>query len=291
MQRAFARTRRIISDIPAMSAPNYVGPGDLISGALGFWAFRAYSGATIGNPVVVLVRDSDLATRTFYSQSNGYLNLTEISNWGGAANLYVKQLYNQAASSPSLSHAIFVSPANDLPLYLTNALGTNPAAHYVTATGLQLDTSADIQSGGGNVTQNQPFNLLAVARRTGSLTTPNCIFGLGNAAVELYFNNSEAAIIISAGAVTCKIAAADNAWHAIQAVVNGASSVIGADGATVTADAGAANISAQLLVEGRTAGVDSLTGDVIELGLWPGPAWNATQIAAMNGNQRGSWSF
>ncbi len=70
-------------------------------------------------PIVNLRRSSDNATRDFYSVDNDIIDITGITNWGGASTLYVTTWYDQSTAG---RNAIQTNVALQPQLILTNPI-------------------------------------------------------------------------------------------------------------------------------------------------------------------------
>lgn len=139
----------------------------------------------------------------------------------------------------------------------------------------------------GTITQAQPLSMSAIVTRTGSTTTQQRIFSFSVDTIR--FNAAVNSISMTAGTNRTLTGVNDNAWHAIQAVFNGASSQINADGAgTGTVDAGSTGISAELAGVGGPGGAGgcgtlTLTGNLEYVRFDPA-AYSAGNITSINTN-------
>lgn len=133
------------------------------------------------------------------------------------------------------------------------------------------------------VTQNQPFSVAAIAKRTGNTTTQQRILAFSTDTVR--FNAATNTISLTAGTNQNLTSVNDSSWHAIQGVFNGASSSLNADGAgTGSVNAGATNISAEPAgLGGSNACALTLDGNLEYVRFDP-VAYSAGNISALNSN-------
>ena len=88
--------RRILNPTPTP----YVGPGDIVSGAIGWWGLRAYTSASIGTNAIRLRRDGGSpGEQDFATVTGGGLDLTSITAFKGADNLFLVKLYDQVGTN------------------------------------------------------------------------------------------------------------------------------------------------------------------------------------------------
>src|SRR4051812_24758284 len=100
------RRRRVIQQGDAffsnvVPSASYVGPGDIVAGATGWWGLRAYTAASIGANAVRLREDSAFQSeQDFATIAGGGLDLAAIAAFKAlhsATNLFVTKLYDQSA--------------------------------------------------------------------------------------------------------------------------------------------------------------------------------------------------
>jgi len=283
---------------PAKAATaSYQGPGDITSGAIAFYsAGRAYNAAyaaSNGNLADLVATGNGTAVCTLKALSTGYVNLTSSACAGqtpaaacAAANggtCSITKLYDQTGTG---NHVVQATLAN-MPALTFNAQNGLPCPAGTNNAATQLATA-------GSITQAQPFTFIAVANRTGSVTTNQFIFD--NSAAQNFLRFSAAANSVVAGSNTgVTLTANDNAFHAMLAVANGAiSSLFAVDSSAniSTSTLGTFGLASNQFYMGRNTGVGLLSGFVCEAGIWPADL-NAS-YQAMLANMRSAtngWNF
>lgn len=141
----------------------------------------------------------------------------------------------------------------------------------------------------------QPSTFSAVATRTGTFTTASVIGSTNNAsgtAPRLVFQNATNTVRLSANTSTFTASASDSAYHAIQGVLNNASSILYIDGASTSGSVGGTAGGDGVLGIGNAFNGTgtSLTGIIEELGIWQS-AFSAGNQLAMNDNQHSYYGF
>lgn len=275
------RTSGILINInvePAAAA--YTGPGDIISGASGWYGLRAYSAAAIGQNCLDITFSGDSHVSTYQTIAGGGLPLSTISadqtTHGGT--MSITKLYNQSGGgAPDLDDTNTV-----FPVFSFSALGSLPGILTTVAATSQIRST-------GNITQAQPFQFSVVVSRTGNFTHRGQILG-GNAGGNktAAFLDTTNSVVMDAGA-DLSATAADSAFHAIQWLFSGASSEIYVDGsATATGNAGTNGFSAEQLKMGAVAAGNDAT--IMEVGIWAG-TFSAGTKTSLNANQHNYYGF
>lgn len=245
---------------PSGAPPAYVGPGDVKSGAKTFYGLRAYSAAIASGGITAAIRvqrASDSQACDILLASTGDLgNVTSCTGSAtGAASAFcnattctVQDWYDQING--------WTAQPGSGPTLVFNCNGTKPCTVWGGAGRLEnfLGTATA-----------QPLTITAVAIRTGVFTSQQAILtdteGVGFAAstntVYGHYGADQTAT------------AADNAWHALQFVINDASSVINVDGTGTAAASIGTNGQSNDYYLGSFAGTIPLTGDISEIGIWP----------------------
>jgi hypothetical protein len=270
------------------AAPTYQGPGDVVGSAT-FWGScaRVYSaaGASTSTSLCDLVAvTGGGAVCTLRGSSTGFVDLagsycagtTPAAACAAASggSCKVTKVYNQV--SPGTLDAVQATLAN-MPALAFAAINSFPALRCTNAAGTSLAT--------GNITQAQPLTMSAVFNRTGSVTTQSA--AVAAQAGPLVGGNATANTSVANAGSNLTRTANDNAFHAIQGVMNGA--VAGAnntDGSDAIGNTGSNAMSATPLRFCRSGGGVSSDMDVMEGGLWP-IGFDATQRGIMNTNQHG----
>lgn len=271
---------------PYYKVAGYVGPGDVVSGALGFWGGRGYNAAycTGSNPAIDVVDTATgLITTTINIKTDGSLDVATIIALGYAVS--VKKFYDQTGHSLHLDTQATLAK---MPTFVNNAIGSLPGFALAGATfnGLQSTNS---------LTQAQPWGVSAVAKRTGNNTSYGAIFGSDSAGQGYFvgFGNSTNTATIYAGTVyKPAISVSDGSFHALQYTANGASSSIYVDGSAATAgDASTGAIGDKVsggFVPGNNEGITAIIGEIIVYGL---DLTASSRQSNLNSNQRAYWGF
>jgi len=186
----------------------------------------------------------------------------------------VQTVFDQSGNSRDLVQAT----AANQPLYQPNCIGGNPcmrmtagshfmqAASYTTATGIMSFSVVGNRSVG--IGSCQWF-------RTGGAGT-NRLQAAGGA------NTWQVGGGVSGNA---GFAASDTAWHAAQGVLNGTSTILSIDGAEATGTATGNAIAGTPTI----GGANTTTCDQTEALFWDNYARSATELAALQRNQKGYW--
>jgi hypothetical protein len=288
-QTATLRADRIISaaagsfafagqDVTLTKSSSYTGPGDLVSGSIGWWSCaRAYTAAFAagGTAIMDLVDQAGANPVTINILSTGFADLTAISNWvtaNSVTTIRVTKLYDQTGSGLHATNATL----STMPALTLNVLNGLPVMTLTAARGDRLNTAT--------FTQAQPFSMSAVTQRTANFTSEQGILGATPTSIDLQFTATTNQGRASAGSVLTATAN-NSAWHTMSGVLNGASSALVVDGAATTGAGGANAFSTVGLRVGRSSSGGSLDGQIAECGIWPS-AFDATQYGNLNTNPR-----
>jgi len=285
---AIIRSARIIGGGPTSMAPTsvtYVGPGDIVSGARGWWGLRAYSNATMGTNAIRLRRDSDNAELDFTTLSpSGALDEASITTWAGGANLFITKAYDQSGNSQDAAQATF---AKQLP-FLRNGLGSHSVATGIVGSPCGLLTGATFSfvvpltvvfvafwnSGGTNEPQYLTGNTTGSFAWgfTGNLTPPQKVRAVDGLVFDTTVTNT-------------------NSWHTFISVDNGdATSTNFVDGVTTTGDMGSTSVSGQIAGVGGLAVSQDPEKPQVEWGIWPG-AFTSGNKTSMESNAKNYWGY
>lgn len=256
----------------------YQGPGDVVSGAYGWWGLRAYSAAQCTGAVksINVRRTSDNATTDILILSNGTLDTATLSTFLTATTGFVTTWYEQSGGGgPDLVQA---TTALQPQIILTGGFGSLPA----------LLGNGTALLGGTITSQVQPYTFSFVAERTSSFTTIGNIGGNNLATVFLFGTSNTANTWRMSSGTMATFTASDSVGHAFQLIFNGTSSVACVDGSPTTVSAGTnATSGTTFQVIGLTAGLP-FRGIIGEIGLWD-LGFNSTQQTNMDTNQSNYW--
>jgi hypothetical protein len=259
----------------------YTGPGDVVSGANGWYGLRAYSQAVAvsGHKLINISRASDSHTCDIIVATSGGLGNTANCSTGGdngqsagsfcnATTCVAVTLYDQIGTKDVTQATNASRPT--LNLNCTNSLPC-----------LQATATQNLTSTGSNIA-SQPLTMSMVGERTGAFTTLSTIFGGSGANCELGGQNAANTWILFCGTTVGVGSIADSVWHSLNVTANGASTVFNADGNETTISAGANPINNNIFV------TNNMVGNVSEAGYWSG-GWTTLQRNAMCHNQRLYW--
>jgi hypothetical protein len=253
------------------------GPGDVVPGAYAWWGLRAYSLAAAGSRAINLRRDSDNATQDFNTLSSGALDVASITTFKGAANLFVTVLYDQTGTGLHLSNPT----AATQPAFILAGLGSLPIITFTAA------SSQRVFIGSASFTETQPGTAIVVANHTAGRGVQDGIADLGGNQMLFYPSAGNQAGVFAGSNLTR--AATDGSWHAVQDIINGASSSINVDAGQTTGNAGT-----QAQTGSVTLGADSFSnffdGSLVEAGYWQ-LGFTGPQLTGMNTNIHNYWGF
>lgn len=146
-QRALRRRIRSTGQTQEEEGEEYVGPLDLVSGAVVAYSVRALSAAWIGQPLFTLRRDSDDDEETFSADVDGNAPLAAIAAWkdaAGAATAYVVTWYDQSGNGEDLDEG---GEGPLPPIYLANQQNSKPGVSFPNSHYLFSATNAVFPSG------------------------------------------------------------------------------------------------------------------------------------------------
>ena len=239
-------------------------------GAVAWWGLRAYSRASRGMNAVRIRRTSDNAEQDFRTLDSGALDRAAIGTFLSSTTGQFVTWYDQVGTN----HATQATAANqpDVNLSGIGSLVTGDFNNHALVT--------------SNITQSQPNTWSFVAKNiaSGAQSEPvsesgsNELTGYGTAANQAY---------LYAGTQTF-VSCSDGAWHARQAVYNGAASDNNIDGAATTQNAGSLALANTVRIGGRVG--SAFLGSMPEIGLWFS-AFTSTQSSNVSANQHAYWGF
>lgn len=264
----------------------YAGPGDVVSGAVGWWGLRAYSLLSIGINAIRLRRSSDNAEQNFVTVAGGGLDMTAINTFRGAASLFVVKLYDQSGNSRDMLQAT----AANQPAFTLNILGSSNTLPIMQGNG----STFGLQTAFSWATGSQPYSFSHVAK---SKTTE--VGFLSQISDKASFDINVARFVGTPNSQQLSAPTGVNfsfladAWHRTQIVLNAASSTIMVDAASVSVNPGANNFNAAASVS-LLSGVNPGGGefgnyDCVEYGVWIGDF--TAQRSALDSNQQAYWAI
>lgn len=278
------------------SSVTYQGPGDIVSGAL-LWGScaRAYNLAYANgtNPLCDLVAVTGgaavctlrVATTGFVDLAASYCAGTTPSAACAAASggsCKVTKVYDQTGNGNHFTNVTLAS----MPALTFNALGGLPGLTYAVGNSTFLAT--------GNVTASFPFSESGVITRTSNTAAVNCLLCTSTGtAIEFGLQNSANTALLLNNTGTITATANDSTFHAMQGVTagtGGASSVLMVDGTATTGTTSNNPIMAVPVRLGRGNSCCSLTGTIMEGGIWSSTTFAAGDRTNINNNQHGATS-
>lgn len=270
--------------------PSYSGPGDIASGALAWWGLRAYSLATAGTKAANVCNASDANCADVNTLANGDFDVSTaqgapLSCGGAGGTCTIKTLYDQSGSlacTGSVACSLTQATIASRPTLTFSCLGALPCMTWTSSQVMRSVTNP-----GWSSSHAQPFSGSAVGERTGSFTSFADIVAPSDTQVQLGFANSANSALLYAGSIATATAA-DSAWHALQGLWSGASSVISVDGSASTVNAGTTGLTgAQQPCMGSCN--NGLTGKSTEAGVWASDI--SSSFVALSSNQHSYWGF
>lgn len=260
----------LLSGAAAGAAP-YTGPGNIVAGAKFWGGLRAYTSSlcTGTTPAIDVVDTATgLTTTTINIATNCYLDNAAVLALGYGVS--VTKLYDQTGNS----NFLVSTTLSRMPILTQNQINTFPAMTFTVGSNHLLNSGATPSS------TSQPFSISAVARRTASVQNSRILIG---STIGLYLSSTTDNLLVYAGNQNPVAGATEGTYHALQGTFNGASSIGSVNGSSTTIDAGTTAISGDFIV-----GDDTLTGGIVELGLWPS-GFTTGNNTSMSANQRSAY--
>jgi hypothetical protein len=262
----------------------YQGPGNIVTSALGWWGLRGYSLAySTGSNNAAQVCDTatGLTCSTIVILANGnFDSATASASLACAVACSVVTLYDQSGNA----HNMTCSPIGVCPALAFNCLGVLPCMTF-------LGSSSQIMNTGALTSSAQQNTYSAVAQRTGTFTAVNTVFDTATFGTALYFTASANTCAVYPGTTALTATCNDSTWHAMNALLNGSSSIINVDGSESSpGGAGTNGTGTPNRIGGSTTAAQYLTGTFFEAGTWHA-ASSSTQRNALCHNQNAYWSL
>lgn len=276
-----------------ISSSSFSGILDIVPTATVGWGLRAPSAAyaVLQGKLANICTPSDAVCADVNSDTSGNFNLAgtpslTCNNSGSICT--IKTLYDLSGHTNCQSAACDISQTT---IALRPTLVVPGAANGCTTTSnfcMAWTTSQVLLNSNLGLTApiSQPYSASAVGIRTSGTTFADLTSSGTPGTVQLGFGNSASTAFIFAGSVATKTTVPDNAYHALNTVFNGASSVIAADGSSSTVSAGTNAISSIFCMGTCNNG---LTGKSVEA--WWFPSDITSSITALNSNMHTYWGF
>lgn len=272
---AFAQPVGMPPTVQAVAAPTYVGPGDIVSSAFGWWGLRGYNGAYSGN--VADICDSATGVVCATITWNG-LALVIPTIGGVACNnstniCVIATLYDQSGNGHNMVNATNATR----PTLKLSCIGSLPCMAF--AASATLASSASTISG-------QPVTMSSVYESPAG--APAEILNSNSAGITIGPGGSFNVLTMAAGTVA-NVTASDGAFHAAQVIFNNPASIGYVDGTStgslITGTAGLTS-TGYTVNSGTSFGAGAI--NIAEMGAWPS-GFSAGNQSSMNSNQRNYW--
>ena len=211
--------------------------------------------------------------------SSGALTITTVGGTNcSVSTCTIKKAYDQTGNGNDATQLTIASR----PTLSVSCLGSLPCMAFSGSQYLQAITPA----------VSYPETFSAVAKRTGNFGAQNAIFSqyTGNSPVFYFFSGANVVALYAGVGGSMTVGAADNSWHAIQALVNGRASSLAIDGSTTGGALINNGASTSLAVGAYPGGSNTLFGFMAEGGYWASAVSSGNQ-SSMNSNQHSYWGF
>ena len=277
--RAQAPSLGIIGTQRVAAGASYTGPGDIASGALAWYGLRAYSSAARGQKAINVCNAGDATCVDMSTDaSSGALTITTVGGTNcSVSTCTIKKAYDQTGNGYDATQSTIANR----PTLSVSCLSSLPCMAFSGSQYLQATIPA----------VSFPDTYSAVAKRTGNFGAQNAIFASYPGGPVFYFYSGSNLLALYAGvAGSMTVGAADNSWHAIQALVNGGSSSLEVDGTTSGGALSNNGGSTSLGVGAYPGGSNRFNGFMAEGGYWTSAVSSGNQ-SSMNSNQHSYWGF
>lgn len=250
---------------------DYVGPGDIIGGAMMWWGGRSYKASKIGTNAIRVRRSSDNTEQDFTTIEHGGLPSDALTVFAAGSTLFVKTLYDQTGNGFDL-----IQTNTSLQPQLTSSAIGSAYAIEATATKTMATTS--------QFSQAQPIFKSGVMKYT---SDADMFFSLDTNTTQVRFLRANAGVVnIYAGGEFTVGRTYKNTWMAVRALYNAASSEFVINGDSNTGNAGSNGFTGP---EGYTL-FSGWVGFGAELGIWASNP-TADQKGVLMVNQRSYWAI
>ena len=294
--------------IPSLLVQNqkYIGPGDVLSGAVEYYGFRCYNYAYAGTVADLWDSGTGSTSETTITCNNGqlvYSGATGCTAGSGCAILsttcasgcVVGAIYDQSgANGCSAAPCNLTQGTNSKrPTYTFSA--SHQGKNCATFLG---SNSQSLGNATANSNQTGAFSAIFYSSRTATFTSFVAIWDYNNNGISSFYNNAVTQIVAGgATSVHSNVAGggpSDGNQYPFQMLWNttNAGAYISGQPATMNGS----STGSLVLTGARTdIGVNGsaasayLTGVFCELGIWGNTTFSNGQIAAMNTNQNAFW--
>ena len=266
---------------------SYVGPGDIVSGAVGFYSCQAYSEAKVGTKAYRIVRASDSTQTDINSLPNGHCDTSTPATFCASTTCKFVTWYDQTgalACAGGTACDVTQSTSASQSAWTASALNGFPCATSTSSNHGWVSTNA--------LALAQPFTFSSVSERTTAFTTIERIIASNTTGISYNYRGFTNTIGLTAGS-TVSATASDSAFHAGIGMTNNASSVVLIDGTPTTGTTGTSTMSGSLSIGDSSAADAPLQGIFCEAGIWPSAMTTGagSQSALLNANMHSRWGF
>jgi hypothetical protein len=262
----------------------YVGPGDVVTSAVAWYGLRAYNRATVNTKSVNVRRASDNATRDLFTNFSGFLDITTANSFCGGTTCYITKIYDKGSGGVDLAQ----SNTAIQPILTFNCQGGSSVC--ATANGGGTIGADGLQSPGNTTGLTLPFTY---SGRIIHFTTGDLAVNLTDSNADWGNSTLTTQQCLNVGSFTCATIGQMGTnifnWYTWQVVLNGASSVINADGTEVTLNPGSTPSATKRIIFDTRQTSRPMLGAFQELGIWA-IGFSAGQRTAMCQNQQAFWS-
>lgn len=261
----------------------YEGPGDIVAGAHSWYGLRAYDEAYAAaeSPIVDITDQADGNALTVNATTAGDLDVAAIAAWvtaNSVTTIRVTKIYDQSGNAYHLENG---TPEQRATLVL-NVVNGKPALLF-TSSASQVMTKS---TGVAQLTQPFTFSHCSVPNVGAGAGAVLAIYDGGSDISLVYYDNGSALIHAGSGVGNT---AADDTFHSVQGVLNGASSIINIDGTETTGLNAGTNVCDTNIKMGDNFFGAFFNGYVCEAGTWDA-GFDGTQRSNMNANQEAYWT-
>ncbi len=258
-----------------VTGASYTGPGDIVA-FTAWYGLRAYSAAKCGTACCRVVRASDSTQIDINSAADGSLDAATLATFLAATTGKFVTWYDQVGSND-----LTQGTDGNRPAVTANAVNTSYGATFDGGSGTVLVT-------GSNFNLTQPYSFVATAKQP---TPAGCgLLGIDDgsyAGVVVEFTAGPEIRIYAGSNFNANITG--GALYAFEFVVNGASSVISANGTKTTGDAGAQDTGAHpFMIGNESVGGLGVNGLIFEAGVINN-VMSVINQAAINTNMRAAY--
>jgi hypothetical protein len=257
----------------------YVGPGDLVPGAVGWWGLRAYSKANIGLPIVRMIRASDSLQQDFCARPDGMVDFTAIDSFAIGTTAKYVTWYDQSGNGHNLTQGT----NGNRPNYTNTVIGRRKgcSALFVAANSHSLSAASVAAT-------SQPYTISSVVQS--NLTSSQDILSesvAGNG-VGMFFSANKFFMLAGTNSNSTNTGFTNNTPYALQFTFNGASSHMNINGvnSTMSANPGAGTTGGTMRLA-LAVFLGAFDGYIPEVGLWNGD----TCGSGIGANQQNFWGF